>query len=141
VRRLAELEAAGIGRQRPGQDHQRQHDDAEEIGDQVAGEEYDLLAVHAARVPEEHQPEVSEAGDGADEVTRIAQAAQAVHDAIARCAQRQLDERSDHALAFSFSSAVIRRNASSSETSLRPCAIFHFRSSMVPYASRVPCWM
>src|SRR5262249_25593211 len=112
--RLAELQAAGVRRQRPGQDHDDQDDHADDVDDEIARRR-DHAHPRVARVLEEHEPEVREAGDGADEIAWIAQPAQALSDAIARGAQRELDERPDHALAFS--SEVMRRNASSSETS------------------------
>ena len=94
--RLAELQAAGVGGKRPGQNHERQNDQAHEIGRHIAGDGHHLFALRTARVPEEHEPEIGEARDGADQIARVAQPPQPVHEAVARGMKGQRDEGGDH---------------------------------------------
>src|SRR5207247_2233931 len=132
--RLAELEAAGVAGQRPGEEHHGQDDERDDVDAQIArhaGAEEGPGAV----VAEEDPAEIDEAEKRADGVARIAHAPHARDDAVLERAEGDLDERARHDAFVS----VILRKASSRLPSPRP--ICHFRSSIVPYAARLPWWM
>ena len=96
---FAELHAAGIFRKGPGGDHHQQHDDADNVGDEwfvreVAAAQHVRVSLRVAHVEE---PEVGGAGDGSDEIARLAQPAETLKHPVLEREQRDPDKRPGHA--------------------------------------------
>ena len=130
---LTERQSAAFFRPRPREEQPDEREDRHHV---------DADSPRAHEHPaQENEPEIREAGDERDQIARLAQPAQPLQDAILERSRCNEPERANHEGRTSAAggvSLVMRRNASSSETSLRPCAICHFRSSIVPYAMRLP---
>ena len=125
--RFTEHEAGLLARQSPGteddQDGQETDDGAEQVIHRARG--------HRRRAdphvtPPEECPQIEPRQHRSRQIPRLTQSHDPADNAVFQPASDQKRCRADH------DAAVMRRNASSSETSPRPCAICHFSSSIVP---------